>query len=48
MSGFTLLVIAVAVALFAALAGSLAWAQQHARVPRLAPLKTFRRRRRPF
>ncbi len=48
MSAFTMLIIAVMVALFAAFASTLAWAQQHARSPHPAPAEVLRRKRRSF
>ena len=43
-----LLTLTIVVALFAALAGGLAWAQQHARQLTTAPANVPRRKRRPF
>jgi hypothetical protein len=46
MSASTMLVIIIGVLIFAAFAGSLAWAQLHARPARIAPV--IRPKRRPF
>jgi len=43
-----MLIVTIAVALFAVFAGTLAWAQQHARPMKPAPAEVFRRRRRPY
>jgi hypothetical protein len=48
MSASTLLVVTAAVALFAVFAGTLAWAQQHARPASPAPVQGIPRKRRPF
>ena len=48
MSASTLLVVSAVVAVFALFAGTLAWAQQHARSASPAPVGGFRRKRRPF
>lgn len=48
MNGSTVLEITLAVALFAAFAGSLAWAQQEARSARRAAPQAVHRKRRPF
>jgi hypothetical protein len=48
MSASTLLAVVVLVALFAAFAGTLAWAQQHVRRESPMPADVFGRKRRPF
>jgi len=44
----TVVILTVVVTLFAAFAGALAWAQQHARQLSTAPIDAPRPRRRPF